>query len=85
MEYYAVTDKQALDAFSQLSRLEGIIPALESAHAFAYLEVRFAAQDKIPIFLKIGQKSDFLESYNLVLELRLWLPWELMLTSLFVF
>jgi tryptophan synthase beta chain len=37
-EYYSVTDQQALDAFQQLSRLEGIIPALETAHAIAYLD-----------------------------------------------
>lgn len=37
-EYYAVTDAQTLDAFQLLAKLEGIIPALESAHAFAYLE-----------------------------------------------
>ena len=37
-EYYSVTDKQALEAFERLSKLEGIIPALETAHAFAYLE-----------------------------------------------
>jgi tryptophan synthase beta chain len=37
-EYYSVTDRQALEAFERLSRLEGIIPALETAHAFAYLE-----------------------------------------------
>ena len=37
-EYYSVTDQQALDGFCQLSRLEGIIPALETAHAIAYLE-----------------------------------------------
>lgn len=37
-EYYSVTDKQALDGFQQLSRLEGIIPALETSHAIAYLE-----------------------------------------------
>ena len=39
-EYYAVTDAQALQAFQLLAQLEGIIPALESAHAFAYLDVR---------------------------------------------
>ena len=33
----AVTDKEAVDAFIALSHLEGIIPALESAHAVAYL------------------------------------------------
>ncbi|MBN3870413.1 tryptophan synthase subunit beta [Nostoc sp. JL33] len=37
-EYYSVTDKQALEAFQRLSQLEGIIPALETAHAIAYLE-----------------------------------------------
>jgi len=35
VEYCAVTDTQALDAFSELSRTEGIIPALESSHALA--------------------------------------------------
>ena len=35
-EYVAVTDEEALDAFKVLSRYEGIIPALESAHAVAY-------------------------------------------------
>jgi tryptophan synthase beta chain len=38
-EYYSVTDQQALAAFQQLSRVEGIIPALETSHAIAYLEV----------------------------------------------
>ncbi|NDJ16565.1 tryptophan synthase subunit beta [Myxacorys almedinensis] len=37
-EYYAVTDEQALTAFQRLSQLEGIIPALETAHAIAYLD-----------------------------------------------
>ncbi len=37
-EYYSVTDGQAVEAFQRMSRLEGIIPALETAHAFAYLE-----------------------------------------------
>jgi tryptophan synthase beta chain len=35
-EYVAVTDAEALQAFSDLCHLEGIIPALESAHAVAY-------------------------------------------------
>lgn len=37
-EYHAVTDQEALDAFVWLSRSEGIIPAFESAHAFAILK-----------------------------------------------
>jgi tryptophan synthase beta chain len=35
VEYVAITDREALDAFRLCTRLEGIIPALESAHAVA--------------------------------------------------
>ncbi len=35
-EYVAITDEQAVEAFEYLSRMEGIIPAIESAHAVAY-------------------------------------------------
>ena len=35
-EYYYATDTEALEAFQELARLEGIIPALESAHAIAH-------------------------------------------------
>jgi tryptophan synthase beta chain len=42
-EYVSVTDEEAVDAFRELSRLEGIIPALESAHALAYAKT-IAAQ-----------------------------------------
>jgi len=37
VEYTSATDAEALQAFQALARLEGIIPALESAHALAYL------------------------------------------------
>jgi len=36
-EYVSVTDDEALEAFELLSRVEGIIPALESAHAIAHI------------------------------------------------
>jgi len=36
-EYVAVTDEAAVDAFERLSRTEGIIPAIESAHALAHV------------------------------------------------
>lgn len=45
VQYAAVTDKEALDAFLLLSRTEGIIPALESSHAVAYA-VNLAKQMK---------------------------------------
>ncbi len=35
-EYFAITDDEAVEAFEYLSRLEGIIPAIESSHALAY-------------------------------------------------
>ncbi|MGI6449504.1 MAG: tryptophan synthase subunit beta [Desulfitobacteriia bacterium] len=35
-EYVSITDEEALEAFHTLSRMEGIIPALESSHAVAY-------------------------------------------------
>ena len=35
-DYVSVTDSEALEAFHQLTRLEGILPALESSHAVAY-------------------------------------------------
>lgn len=35
VEYVSITDKEAMDALLELSRLEGIIPAIESAHALA--------------------------------------------------
>jgi tryptophan synthase beta chain len=51
--YDAVTDREALDAFAALSRLEGILPALESAHAVAWVmrQRRWAADDLILINL----------------------------------
>jgi tryptophan synthase beta chain len=38
-EYYSITDEEALAAFQRLSQLEGIIPALETSHAIAFLEI----------------------------------------------
>jgi tryptophan synthase beta chain len=45
VKYFSVTDKEALDAFMLLSKLEGIIPALESAHAIAHV-AKIAGQMK---------------------------------------
>ncbi|KAF5832296.1 tryptophan synthase beta [Dunaliella salina] len=38
-EYHAVTDAQALEGFKLLSRAEGILPALETSHAIAFLDI----------------------------------------------
>jgi tryptophan synthase beta chain len=49
-EYVSVTDKEALDAFHECSRTEGIIPALESSHALAYA-FRLAGEEKDKIII----------------------------------
>ena len=49
VQYFSATDREALDAFQLTCRLEGIIPALESAHAMAHV-LRVApkmAKDKL--------------------------------------
>ena len=58
-EYVPVTDKEAVEAFEYLSRTEGIIPAIESAHAVAYA-LRLAptlGQDKIMV-INISGRGD---------------------------
>jgi len=44
-EYHAISDEEALEAFKELSRAEGIIPALEPSHAIA-LAKKLAAEDR---------------------------------------
>lgn len=45
-QYVPVTDDEAVDAFEYLSRMEGIIPAIESAHALAYAKKLVPTMDK---------------------------------------
>jgi tryptophan synthase beta chain len=57
--YVSVTDAEALDAFGRLARLEGIIAALESAHAVAHLlrdGARFA--DAGPVVICLSGRGD---------------------------
>jgi tryptophan synthase beta chain len=68
VRYEAVTDNVALAAFANLARLEGIVPALESAHALAYLQKlkgRVAQEDGIVVCLSgRGDKDvEIVESY----------------------
>ena len=54
VRYYSVTDAEALAAFQSLCRLEGIIPALETAHALAWVERergRWSPGDRVLICL----------------------------------
>ncbi len=49
--YVAVTDEEALDAFHELTKVEGIMPALESSHAVAYVKKLAPTMDKDQIIV----------------------------------
>lgn len=62
-QFHAVTDDEAMAAGVQLSRLEGIIPAIESAHALAVLDqMSFAPEDVVVINLS-GRGDKDLDTY----------------------
>lgn len=63
VQFASVTDKQAMEAGMLLARTEGIIPAIESAHALAVLEQQtFAPQDVVVVNLS-GRGDKDLETY----------------------
>ena len=57
--YVSVTDEEALAGFGLLSRLEGIIPALETAHAVAWIDANAGrwARDE-PVLLCVSGRGD---------------------------
>ena len=58
-EYVAITDDEAVDAFEYLSTIEGIIPAIESAHAVAYAMKLAPQMDKDQIMvINISGRGD---------------------------
>lgn len=58
VEYKTINDKEAIDAFYELSRTEGIIPALESSHAIAYgLKIAKENQGK-KILISLSGRGD---------------------------
>lgn len=58
-QYVSVTDAEALAAFTRLSECEGIIPALESAHALAYAEsYAKTCQDDTVIIVNLSGRGD---------------------------
>ncbi len=59
VEYTSVTDNEALEAFQTLSKLEGIIPALESAHAVAYaIKVAREMQPDAVMIVNLSGRGD---------------------------
>lgn len=57
-EYHSITDKECIAAFYELSREEGIIPALESAHAVAYALKLAKANPKQSILVNLSGRGD---------------------------
>ena len=58
-QYVSVTDEKALAAFHQLSDLEGIIPALESAHAIAHvLQIAPEYRERGPLLVCLSGRGD---------------------------
>ncbi len=66
--FYSATDAEALNAAFLLAKMEGIIPALESAHALAILEkIKFAKDDHVVVCLS-GRGDKDLETYMKAME-----------------
>jgi len=69
-EYHRASDKEAMDAFTLLNKLEGILPALESSHAVAWIMAnakRFSKDDAIIVNLS-GRGDKDLQQVLLKLE-----------------
>jgi tryptophan synthase beta chain len=58
VEYDHISDKEAIDAFFELSREEGIIPAIESAHAIAFATKLATANQGSTILVNLSGRGD---------------------------
>ena len=62
-EFISITDKEAMEWGLNLSRLEGIIPAIETSHAFAILDKKKFKKDDILVFNCSGRGDKDLDTY----------------------
>lgn len=62
-EFMSITDKEAMQAGISLSQLEGIIPAIESAHALAVLDKKAFGKDEVVVINLSGRGDKDLETY----------------------
>ncbi len=62
-EFISVPDQEAMDWGLTLSQMEGIIPAIETAHAFAVLDVRKFYPDEVIVFNCSGRGDKDLDTY----------------------
>ena len=62
-EFISIPDQEAMDWGLTLSQMEGIIPAIETAHAFAALDVRKFAPEEVVVFNCSGRGDKDLDTY----------------------
>ena len=62
-EVLAVTDNEAMDAAFELTKLEGIIPAIESAHALGALNKKQFNADDVIVLCLSGRGDKDMETY----------------------
>ena len=62
-DFVAITDEDAMKAGLQLSKLEGIIPAIETSHALALLEQKTFKEDDIVVINLSGRGDKDLQTY----------------------
>ena len=62
-EFISITDKEAMEWGLNLSRLEGIIPAIETSHAFAVLDKKKFKKDDVLVFNCSGRGDKDLDTY----------------------
>ncbi|MCE2611405.1 tryptophan synthase subunit beta [Flavobacteriaceae bacterium D16] len=62
-EFISITDKEAMEAGLLVSKLEGIIPAIETSHAFAIFDHRSFKPDDIVVFNLSGRGDKDLQTY----------------------
>jgi len=62
-EFFSITDDEALESAFALTKLEGIIPALESAHALAVLDKKQFKKEDIVVLCLSGRGDKDMETY----------------------
>ncbi|SHE93408.1 tryptophan synthase subunit beta [Chryseobacterium takakiae] len=62
-EFFSITDEEALQSAFQLTKIEGVIPALESAHALAVLDKKTFEKDDIVVICLSGRGDKDMETY----------------------
>jgi tryptophan synthase beta chain len=62
-EFFSINDEEALQSAFELTKLEGIIPALESSHALAVLDKKKFREEDIVVICLSGRGDKDMETY----------------------